>query len=68
MRAVGCFDCGGKKYNVMNETPRETTQSMRALSVVTNKHDANDNISERRTRVQGTHLCFPVLKNHVSAL
>lgn len=31
MRAAGCFDCGGKKYNVMNETPRETTQSMRAL-------------------------------------
>ena len=55
---MGCFDVGGKKYCVMNETPREFSQSMRAVTVVRYKPNANENIKTVFLPAQGTDLLF----------
>ena len=47
---------------MMNETPREEPQSMRALTVVTYKPDANDNISKPCRAAQGQMCWFRVLE------
>ena len=52
----------GQKYYVMNETPREVPQSMRALTVVTYKPDANDNISKPCRPAEGQMCWFRLLE------